>query len=449
MAPYTRDIVVANQGNKDVTLAGLAGASSPLFIDTASATIPFGTQRTYTVRCESPTAMSTVTQPLTLTGAGAYVGNNQIVTADCTIADTLVQVMPQTFDFGEVRTGSPSREITVIVTNPASSQGSAHVKRVALAEPRVGLTLNPPATNVMLSPGQNTTAQLQLTTAVDSDLAGERLEVEVDSVTLSFPVTGKVVTASSRVVPEILDLGTACLGTEVEGSVAIVNDGTATLQVLAPQLDQNFLATSAPGTTYPATLAPIMSISATVEPSASSGGGLMEGTLTWDDDVPSHYVVPVKLDYITKGTAISPASLDFGVVEVDMPTLPKSITLENCELTPGNVTVQAINTKTGPVGAWVIMPPLGHMKVLAANERQAVSVTFRPPARGRYEADLVLVTNGGPKNVRLIGDALGRDFEKTSFYACACAGGTPAGGWPIALAVLVIVRRRRGSSSAR
>ena len=36
-----------------------------------------------------------------------------------------------------------------------------------------------------------------------------------------------------------------------------------------------------------------------------------------------------------------------------------------------------------------------------------------------------------------------------SFYSCGCRGGDPRGGWPIALAILVTVRRRRGSSSAR
>ena len=64
------------------------------------------------------------------------------------------------------------------------------------------------------------------------------------------------------------------------------------------------------------------------------------------------------------------------------------------------------------------------------------------------EAELTLITSDGKQVLHLIGDATGRDFDRTSFYACACSGpGAPTGGWPIAFAVvLVIVRRRRGSS---
>jgi MYXO-CTERM domain-containing protein len=80
-----------------------------------------------------------------------------------------------------------------------------------------------------------------------------------------------------------------------------------------------------------------------------------------------------------------------------------------------------------------------------------VSVTFDPPARGRYEADLTVLTDQGKQIIHLVGDATGRDFDTTSFYACACNGpGAPSRGWPIALAVVaVIARRRRGSSSSR
>jgi MYXO-CTERM domain-containing protein len=84
------------------------------------------------------------------------------------------------------------------------------------------------------------------------------------------------------------------------------------------------------------------------------------------------------------------------------------------------------------------------------HDKQGITVTFAPPARGRYEADLVVEANGKLTTIHLIGDATGQGFDDTSFYACGCSGGfAPTGGAPILFALLFIVRRRRGSSSAR
>ena len=47
---------------------------------------------------------------------------------------------------------------------------------------------------------------------------------------LSYPITGKVVTAHAHLTPRTLDLGTACVGTPIVGNVTMVNDGTATLR---------------------------------------------------------------------------------------------------------------------------------------------------------------------------------------------------------------------------
>ena len=63
---------------------------------------------------------------------------------------------------------------------------------------------------------------------------------------------------------------------------------------------------------------------------------------------------------------------------------------------------------------------------------------------------MTVQTAAGKQIVHLVGDATGRDWDNTSFYACACNGpGAPSRGWPIVLAIVVVIFRRRGSSSAR
>jgi hypothetical protein len=202
--------------------------------------------------------------------------------------------------------------------------------------------------------------------------------------------------------------------------------------------------------TFPAPLQPAMELTASVEPVVTTAGAVT-GTLTWNDDVPSHYQVGTKVEYITSGTALSPALLDFGSIAVDAAGFPKHVNIENCDLQATDITIKAIRTQDSPVGAWVLEPRLGTKKTLAPHEHQAITVTFRPPARGRYEADLEVDTSVGPKRIHLRGDAVGRDFDNTSFYACACTSLSPSRGWPIVAAIMFVIfrRRRRAPSSPR
>jgi hypothetical protein len=405
-------------------------------------------QKDYTVTCESQTASASNDQTLSVT-SNAQFNSSASVSVKCAIADTSVQINPQQFDFGEVRTGSPRRELMVTVTNPAGG-APAHVTSKQLREPRTGLSLEPAMTDRPLQPGESTSATLVLTTEVDSDLTGELLDITVDSAMLSLPVTGKVVTAASSITPQAIDLGTACVGTTVMGDVTLSNDGTATLQVEQPSVDMSFIASVPGNMTFPSPLQPGMQLTATVEPIVTTKGAV-NGTFTWDDDATSQaYQLPVKVEYIDSGTAISPALLDFGSISVDAAGFPKHVNIENCDLMSTDITIKAIRTQNSPVGAWVLEPRLGYKKTLPPHEKQAITVTFRPPARGRYEADLEVETSVGPKTIHLRGDAVGRDFDNTSFYACACTSLSPSRGWPILAAILfVIFRRRRGSSSAR
>ncbi|NVB78720.1 MAG: choice-of-anchor D domain-containing protein [Kofleriaceae bacterium] len=443
---FSRTVTIANSGNAGIT-AQITGASPPYTI-TPSSDFITSTPKSFTVTCQSNTASANNDQTLTIT-SDAYMGSPQSLDVHCTVADTLVQVMPNSFDFGEVRVGSPTQRLTVTVTNPASATAAAHVFSIGLRDPRNGLALVPASTDVTLQPGDSASATLELSTATDTDLTGEFLDIHVDGAMLALPVGGKVVTPHSRVVPAELDLGTACVGTQVSGTVMLINDGTATLEVDPPQMDGSFLASSPPGTTFPLSLSPMSSTSASVAP-AMSATGPIDGTLTWHDDTPNDFEIPVKLDFVSSGTALSPAALDFGTVAVDAAAFPQHITLENCDLAPTKITIKAINTKKGAVGAWVLEPRLGYEKTLQAHDKQGITVTFRPPARGQYEANLEVVTDAGPRTIHLNGAATGRDFDNTSFYACACSGsGAPSRGWPIALAFVAIFRRRRAPSSAR
>ncbi|HEY5951555.1 MAG TPA: choice-of-anchor D domain-containing protein [Kofleriaceae bacterium] len=444
--PFSRDIVLENLGNADYT-ATTSTPTAPYTIAPGPFTIAGGGSGPIAVTCQSATATTTDNPQTISITSDAYQGSTASVQVRCKIADTQLQITPTMFDFGEVRVGTPEPTIDITLTNPPGSV-AAQITAFDLREHKPGLQLTSPAVPFSIAPSASSSAALTLHTGADTTLDGEYLELTVDGANLQFPVSGKVVTPHSRVVPQNqLDLGTACVGSDVSGNVMLINDGTATLSVDPPQMDQSFIASS-PGT--PSLLAPMTSLTASVSPAMSSMGPIT-GTLTWHDDVPNDHQIAVTLDYVASGTALSPRGLDFGQVPVDTPTGAQHIKLQNCDLAPTRIKIESLKTKQGALGAWIVEPHVGFTKELATKETQAVTVSFVPPARGRYEAELTVQTAGGRQIVHLVGDATGRDFDNTSFYACACNGpGAPARGWPIVLAIAIVIgRRRRGSSSSR
>ena len=447
-APYSRTITLANTGNFPYS-ATHAGASSPYTVTPAMVSVSTTQPEMLTVVCQSPTATPTNNeQHLNITSADAFSGSPIDVTLRCKVEDTVVSVMPTPLDFGEVRVGTGTRTIPVTVTNPASAPIAAHITKLALRTAIPGLSLSPPNTDIVLQPGQSTIATLELSDAMDTTLTDEYLDIDVDAAQLQLPVTGKVVTPHSRVTPQRLDLGTACVGTGVSGTVMLFNDGTATLAVDPPQMDQNFVASS-PGT--PTQLSPNMSLSAAVSP-AMTAMGLVEGQLSWHEDSEYTHLIPVSLEYVSTGTALSPKGLDFGILDAGNESDPQHITLQNCDPTNARIKVEALRTKQGALAAWSIEPRIGYTKDLRGLEIQAIDVRFKPPARGRYEADLEVSTPAGPQKIHLVGEATGRDYDVTSFYACACSGGgAPSRGWPVpaALAVVILWRRRPRAARAR
>jgi len=441
------DIELENLGNASYT-AMTSTPTAPYTIAAGPHPVAASGTKKIAVTCQSATATPTNNPQMVTITSDAYQGNSAAVQLRCQIANTMLQVMPTVFDFGEVRIGTARAPIDITLTNPPTA-ATAMISAFDLRDHKPGLTLTTPATPFSVAPGTMQAATLALSTAAETDLTGEYVELTVDGEPLMFPVLGKVVTPHSRVVPvNLLDLGTACVGTDVTGNVMLINDGTATLAVDPPQMDQSFVA-SAPG--VPGSLAPTRSLTAAITP-AQTAMGAIEGTLTWRDDVPSEHKIEVSLDYVASGTALSPRGLDFGIIPVDGdPAAPQHIKLQNCDLSATQIKIESLKTKQGTLGAWRIDPRVGYTKQLAAKELQAVTVTFEPPARGRYEAELTVQTASGRQVVKLVGDATGRDFDNTSFYACACNGpGAPSRGWPVLAAIaIVIFRRRRAPSSAR
>lgn len=443
----TQTFTITNGGNAPLT-ANLTPPVPPFGVSqTSFPSIPAGDSRTFEATCQSSVALGPTTGTATVSSNAYTLGNGapggtQVLSFDCEVLPTELQVTPNPVSFGEVRRGATPPTMTVTLTNPLPS--AVEVSSIALVAAPDALTITgfdggavPPSSSRMLA--------LRLATGSEVDLADAKLLVNVVGVAtpLAVPVRGKVVVPSAKIIPGKLDLGTVCVGSTVGAAVAMVNDGTAMVTAEMPTMDQGFAARTM--SSFPTALAAGDSVAVEVVPAATTAGGA-RGTLSWTaralGSLLEEFSVPVDVTYISSGAALSPARLEFGEVDAETISYARSVRLENCDQLPVLVGVEGLSAARNDLGAWQI-DPLMLQQTLAAHESIIVTARFRPPRSGHYEAKIVLTVEGEQRFVPLFGDGLGRRIDPASLYACSCATASPLQGLPIVLVVFFVIRRRR------
>jgi MYXO-CTERM domain-containing protein len=435
----SRAISIHNPGTAPLEVM-LGGPGAP-FIAPASASVGPGETKSLELACRSQVAVPATDAEVTLT-SNAVQSNTAAIDVRCAVADTRLEVTPGALDFAEVRLGAMPRTIAVTLHNPGPT--AMLLERVELAPAHPNLRLEPERTEALsLAAGASLDLALTLTPTAELALDGAKLAIDVDGVSLVLPISGAVVTPSARVSPGALDLGTACVGTQVTGTVRLINSGTATLLMQEPELDRSFVTLLEHPTSYPAPLAPGFSATVGIAPRTAQIGAI-DGLLTWDVDAPAGpFSVPVTLRYIDAGTAISPRSLIFGSIDAGLASPRQTVTLENCNPQPIRLAIEGVVASRGELDAWDVTPAFDE-RTLGPRDKLQLTAVFRPKRIGRHVAYVQLAIDGAPGEIELSGDALGEVPEPTSFYACNCRSpGSPAPAGSLALAVLLVLRRRR------
>jgi hypothetical protein len=453
----TTRVALTNTGNQAITITPSA-LPAPFAVVTDPVTLAAnGGTGTFDVTCTSPTAGGPFTGVIELVqSANTYARNTDSVSVSCTIANTTAQVTPSPLDFGQLRVGAPAGELVVTVANPPGG-GAIMVQRIALAGAPDALALGPSSLPLpaMLADGAELTATLELDTAADLVLDGVVLEVELverDPVVLQVPVVGKVGTPRAVVLPPKLALGTVCVGTPITSEVALTNTGTVTLALRRPTMTgDSFAPTFTSPTSYPDPPdgVPLLegdSAIVRVTPANPDVPGPIATTLEWDVDVPlAPFVVPITVEYLESGTALSPASMSFGGRELASRSPPQIVTLENCGTEPVVISYRGVRGLERDGRAWILEPP-GDERTLPPDGTMRITVAFQPREPGLHRAELPIDIDGVRQIVELDGTGLGDPIDETSFYACSCSGGgTPAHGWPIALVIMVVAWPRRAA----
>lgn len=443
----TVPVVMSNIGNASLEVTP-SNPGSPFTVAITPVSITEGTQNQFDVTCMAGSAIAQQIETIALT-TDAYAQNTPSVEVRCAIANTTVQVT-NPLDFGELRVGDKPGMLEITIANP-SGNPMVTIEDITLVGATDALTLTAPTVPATLAGGAQLTAMLELSTIEDVVLEGVTLEVEiteVETVTLSQPVSGKVGTPEAVVLPLQLDLGSVCVGTPVESVIKMSNTGTATLAIQRPTMSSpSFVPLYTNPTDYPVDGAPLLpGDKATVGVMlATTTAGVQAGTLSWEVDAPgSPFETKVSVELVMEGTAVSPGSLVFGGVDIaEPPLMMQTITLENCGPGTALVTYDRVVADEGNASAWKL-DPAQQQRELLPKETMRVRVAFDPERPGRHLAALHFAIDGGEEIVRLEGDATGTLPDETSFYACGCSGSSdPTRGWPILLAISLLLRRRR------
>ena len=441
-AQRTRTVSLLADGNRSLNVA-IGAPAAPFTTSPPALDLAAGAEDSFDIVCQSSTA-GTFTGAVTLTPGPddhVYAADTAKVDVQCAVANTPVQVTPDELDFGEVRRNTPPPIIAVDIHNPSTAPISLDHVRLTDSS---SLTLAGPSDGT-LDPGETITVSISLATT-EEVVIQSALEVGVGGEQLVTPITGKVVTASARVSPGMLQLGSVCVGTAVEEPVKLVNDGTALLRVQPPMMEDPFALTFVDPVSYPddgAPLAPLEEATALVRV-ATAAAGNVEGSLLWDVDAPgAPFMISATLTIKDAGIAVSPSAIGFDDVRVDDRSERRTIRIQNCGDLPSDIVLDGVEPMRGPAHAWQLTPSRTATR-LAPGDKLAIEVRFAPTRSGLHRAMVKLAIDGIAEQIELTGTGLGDTVDRASLYACSCdAPGAPVHALPWMVAMLIVLRRRR------
>ncbi len=431
-------VTVRNAGSQPLTVSSVTASTGFSVGLPPSMTIASKSSQAYSVTCTPP-------------GVGAVPGELVIASDDplrptvtiplaCNGIDSVLDVSPSPL------TLSPSRVGETV-------EGSLELRNTSLAAVTLGAVtlagaelsvVNPPPAGTVLAGG----AILSITVRYAPTTAGTA------SGTLSIPhdggqlrttqITGRALATSMALTPDgDVDLGPVCIGQTRRQPFRVVANAEAGFTVVAieplaepfmlgsPLLPANIAGAGASAFVFDVTVAP-------------TEAGPVSSPLTVITNIPDAARREARLSAIALAAGVSPypERLDLGSQPLDTTTIGQPINLVNCAATATGFGTARIEGPDATSFAIVSQPMTS---TIAPNGLATwlVVMTVRDP--GPKSATLVIPHDGGLAMVALEGEGLtpavlGEDGP-ASYYDCSTGGRDLP--WPLGIAVLFALRRRR------
>jgi hypothetical protein len=452
-------LILRNDGNLNLRLTGISLQSAAGFSLTGTRPPPDvvlapGRSHRVDVVC-SPTAAASLTGSVRVT-SDAVMARDRMIALTCRGVMADLAATPAPIAFEPTRVGA---SVVAQVTVRNTGNTAATIAQLAAAPAAFSLE-NGPVLPTELAPRASFTVDVRFTPVADGDVEGALTVTPQAGDPLAVALRGPARVASFTVEPATGDLGTVCQGQSIVQRFALTSTGSADIEVATPTLagDSAFrLGLLAPAAgDYPALLAP--SAAVTVDVTATPGPTPATGILRFATDVATEGTVeiPLAVQAIAGGVAVSPGELTVETVAVGERSAPATVTLSNCAEAP----LQVLDLDIGGPDAAAfdvggMLPPPAIAVPVASQIRW--TVVFSPERVGSHTAMLTIVHAGGTLTVPLIAEASdgsggpgspdagsGAGVDDTSYYACSCRapGGGGAGGGALVLVVFLVLRRR-------
>lgn len=438
-------VIIRSDGTGDLDLvdAVLSGPDAAAFALATTDSEPLGPGATFTwqLTCTPPAAID-LAATLTIT-SNAPDSPHEISIA-CRGIQSNLTVDPSPVQFAETLIGD-QRVAPVRLGNA----GTAPLTIVATTI-TAGPFTAPDVGGAMLMGGQELELEILFTpTAEDvgQDVRGTLVVTFDGGESRTIDLVGPARDATLSLTPGgAIDFGTVCAGQSLEQVFVAVNGGSGAVDLLdATASGPGFALTPIAPPSFPAPLPARGAGSATFRVTAEPPLGDVTGELTVTTAIPGSTptVIALAARGQDSGVGASPGAVDFGGVDVGQPSGGRTVRISNCDLVPLEVTAATVTGDAAAEFVLIATEPLP-LTLPPRGVAQFV-IELRPTTAGDKLATLTVTHASGTVEVPLtglgVGDAAGGG-GRGSYYACSTGGGGAAFA-PLALAIALLVRRRR------
>ncbi|HEY5946052.1 MAG TPA: choice-of-anchor D domain-containing protein [Kofleriaceae bacterium] len=434
----TTKIQVTNNGSAgSATVTGVQTGDAAFTISPSitSFSLGAGSSALFNVSCQPP-SLGQHSGMVTFT-SGTSVGSTQLA---CNGIDSMVTVTPTPVTFPNTLVGRAPPNQTVTI----AGFGNAVIESVTLDSDAIaaGVTIVSNPAGMTVGAGKNVVLGYSAAAMHAAGPLGVlAVKVDVDMTPHNVGISGQALVGGVGTNPASVDFGAVCAGDKVTKDVEVYADEPGDVMVMAltkptapfdavavdalpKQLNGNH---SGPSVTVRASLMPAMP------------GNYMD-SFAVTSNVPNMGTTEVQLRGIglAPGIAATPNVVHFGTAAMGTTTSIQQIQLTNCGTT--DLDFMSVAITGGFAGEFILIganPP----RTLKPTESEVFMVAMQPHAPGYKTAQLVITHSAGTSTAELDGTGEGGNKDRETYYACSTGHGAAL--WPIALALLLLRRRRR------
>ncbi|HEX8111790.1 MAG TPA: choice-of-anchor D domain-containing protein, partial [Kofleriaceae bacterium] len=446
----TAQLKLTNSGTAPLTInttsTGLTSGTDFLVTGGPTAALAVGEQTTWDITCK-PTTFGPRTDTFKIVSdavdsATGMPDSPHNISLSCTGNQGVLAIdqNPTTIQFNTVPRGTTQTQ-----TFTLSNIGNVDVSTIAITvDPaNVGYTVDTPTLNTLAASGGKKTITVTFKPQSKTDggpatihFTGSWGSTPTPTPALSLDVAGIESSYGTMPAQPALDFGKFRYDTHPQQTFQLLNDGNATLAMMAPFAPDNGtqateykveLANGAVPVAQPATLVADDHVTVVVSPQVAHRIGVVSGHIDITPSLGATLHVPVT-GVATAAQVEFPATVSFGVVDLNEPPMMQTIAIKNTGDSPldiMSITPSVPGVSGASSGAFAIMLPSTPAQ-LAPDASLTIQVIYQPTVATAGASDVVHL------NAQLAGSLdLGLSIQITgdaAFFRAHGSGGCNAGG---------------------